>query len=77
MRRRSPRRNVTPWRSKIQDLDGDLAAVVEPIAEFGSGELSVRGVYREIGGYSNHFRDGAAQEEVIMGDLDDLPETAE
>src|SRR5208282_4922524 len=62
---------------KFEDLDGDLAAVVEPVAEFGGGELPGRRLGREIGGRFHHLRHGAAKKEMIVGHLVDLAEAGE
>ena len=62
---------------EFEDLDGDLAAVVEPVAEFGGGELPGRRLRRQIGGNFHHLRHGAAKKEMIVGNLVDLAEAAE
>ncbi len=60
MRRRSPRRKVTPCRSKnFQDLDRHLAPVFHFIAELGGGEVAMRG--GEAGDDADHLAHGGAQ----------------
>ena len=62
---------------EFQNLDCDLASIVEPIAELRGGELAVRRPRREIDGDVHHFPDDAAQEKVIMRDLVDFAQAAE
>ena len=60
---------------EFENLDRNLAAVVEPIAELGGGE-PVRRFGREIGGDVRHFGDCAAKKEMIVRHLVDLPDAA-
>jgi len=62
---------------EFEDLDSDLAAIVEPIAEFGGGELPVRRLGCKIYGNFHHLRHGAAKEEMVVRHLVDFAETAE
>ena len=78
MRRRSPRRKRHAVAvEEFEDLDRDLAAVVEPVAELRGGELALRGLRRDVGDDLDHLGDRVAQEEMIVRDLVDLAHAAE
>ena len=78
MRRRSPRRKRDAVAvEEFEDLDRDLAAVVEPVAELRRGELAVRRRAPRVDGDLHHLGHGAAQEEMIVRDLVDLAHAAE
>ena len=78
MRRKSPRRKRDAMAvEEFENLDGDLAAVVEPVAKLRRGELAVGAVAATSTMMLDHLRDGAAQEEMVVRDLIDLPHAAE
>ena len=56
---------------ELENLNRDLAAIVQTVAELGGGELTVGGFCREVGGDVDHLADGLVQKEVIRRDLDD------
>src|SRR5262249_24837479 len=62
---------------KFQDLDRDLATHVEVIAELRRTELTIGGFLTDLYHDLDDFRDGAAQEKVVMRDLDDLSDPAQ
>ena len=51
---------------EFEDLDRDLAAVVDPVTKLGGGEGAVRDRFGEVGGDARHFPDGGAKEEVVV-----------
>src|SRR5690606_20193750 len=56
---------------EIEDLDGDLAAVVHAIAEGGSTEPAVIAAGSQVFCEAGHFAHHLAGEEVVVGDLVD------
>src|SRR5262245_29939758 len=54
---------------ELEDLDGDLAAIVQAIAELRRGESAVRSARGDIDGDLGHLLHHWAQEEVILGNL--------
>jgi hypothetical protein len=61
MRRRSPRRSVTPVAvEEFQNLDRDLAAVVDTVAELCRGELGIRRGGAELDDNADHLGHGLA-----------------
>ena len=78
MRRRSPRRAVTPVAIKeFENLDRNLAAVVEPVAQLRGAELSV---WRSGGERRKQMRDlgnSPAQEEMVRRDFIQLTHAGE
>src|SRR6202023_645365 len=61
---------------EFQNLDRDLAAVVDPVAELRRGELAVRRRRAEIADDADHLGHGLAQEEMIVLDLVGLAHAA-
>src|ERR1700694_710043 len=61
---------------EFQNLDRDLAAVVDPVAELRRGELAVRESGDELDDDADHIGHGLAQEEMIMRDLVGLAHAA-
>ena len=57
---------------KFQDLDRDLAAILDLVAELRGGELRVRRLPCKIADDVHHLGDCAAQEEMVMRHLVDL-----
>src|ERR1700747_116552 len=51
---------------EVEDLDGDLAAVLDPVAKLRGGEDSALGASSDIGHDGHHLVDRRAQEEMIM-----------
>jgi hypothetical protein len=73
---------AAPYRDPVaieefKNLDGDLAAIVELIAEIGGGELAVRRFGRKRRPNLHHVRHCRAKKEMIVRHLIDLAETAE
>lgn len=62
---------------KFQDLDRDLASILEPVAELRGDELAVVGMRRDIGHDPHHFGDRGAEKEVIVRDLIEAAHAAE
>src|SRR5262245_8529053 len=58
---------------EFQDLNRNLAAVVDLVAELRGRELALFSGRRQGRGYLHHFRDGLAEEKMVVGDLVDLP----
>src|SRR4051794_21285012 len=58
---------------EVEDLDRDLASVVEPIAELRRAELTLGGAYRQLACDRRHLGDSGAQEEMVVGDFIDPP----
>ena len=52
---------------EVENLDGNLAAVLNTVAKLRGGEHSIFGVSRNIGRDTHHFVDRRAQEKVIVG----------
>ena len=61
---------------EFEDLDRHLAAVVDTVAKLRGTELAIRRLCAAVDYDLDHFRDGAAQEEVVMRDLVDLSHPA-
>jgi hypothetical protein len=61
---------------KLENLNRNLAPVIEPVAELGGGKLTVRHPGSEADSSFDYFRHGAAEEEVIVSDLIELSHTA-
>ena len=59
---------------EFKNLDRDLAAVVDAVAELRGGERTSRG---KTGNDINHLGDGAAQEEMVVRHFIDLAHAAE
>ncbi len=78
MRRRSPRRKVTPWRSKNSRI---WIATLRPLSTRSRNCAAVNWAFgdvrAEIDDDVDHLRDGLAQEEMIVRDLVDLAHAAE
>jgi len=51
---------------KIEDLDGDLPAVVNAVAKLSGGKYSIFSVSRDIGHDGYHFVNRLAQEKMIV-----------
>src|SRR5262249_48486843 len=62
---------------ELENLDRNLAAVVEPIAKQRGGELTVLALGSDVAGNVDHLADRAAQEEVVVRDLVHLSHSAE
>src|SRR5438045_9459392 len=62
---------------EFQNLDRDLAAVVDAIAELRRRELAVFGRSSKIDDDVDHLGDGAAQEEMIVRHLIDPAKAAQ
>src|ERR1700733_8578355 len=54
---------------EVENLDGNLAAVLNTVAKLRGGEHSIFGVSRNIGRDTHHFVDRRAQEKVIVSDF--------
>ena len=57
---------------KLENLDGHLAAVVEPVAEVGGRELARRRGGRHVDGDARHVLHDRAREKVVVRDLLDV-----
>src|SRR5215475_6124071 len=57
---------------KFQDLDRNLASIVDAIAELRRAELTISGLGAAVDHDLDHLRNGTAQEKVVMRDLVDL-----
>ena len=62
---------------EFENLDRDLATVVDPVAELRRGELAVRRSGAEIDNDADHLGHGLAQKEMIVSDLVSLAHAAE
>ena len=78
MRRRSPRRSVTPWRSKNSRI---WIATLRPLSSRSRNCAAVNwpsgGLGADVDHDLDHLGDRAAQEEMIVRDLVDLSHAAE
>ena len=62
---------------EFEDLDRDLAPVLNAITKLRGRELPVRGLLAKSLNDADHLGDGVAKEEVIVRDLVELPEAAQ
>jgi hypothetical protein len=62
---------------EFQDLDCDLAPVVDAIAKLTRAELAVSGLCADVDHDLDHFRDSAAQEKMVVRDLVDFSHPAQ
>src|SRR5581483_4082238 len=61
---------------EFEDLDRDLAAIIETVAEQRGGELAVCALGCDLAGDLHHLADRGAQKEVIVRDLVDVSHAA-
>src|SRR5262245_52632137 len=57
---------------ELQDLDGDFAPVVEPVAELGGTEPALRRLGGQVDGDLGHLLHHGAEEVVVVRDLIDI-----
>src|ERR1700682_592457 len=56
---------------EFENLNRDLAPVVDAVAKLGRGEFTALDFRREVDHHIDHFADRAAQKEMIVRDLVD------
>ena len=61
---------------EFEDLDRNLAPVVDAIAKLRRTELAIGRVCADVDDNVDHFRDSAAQKEMVVRDLVDLSHPA-
>ena len=62
---------------ELQNLNCDLAAVVEAVAKLRGGEFAIGRMGAEVDDDLRHLRHGVAQKEMIVGDLVELGHAAQ